>query len=255
MAQKITNPDRQVAYMAYINRENSFRHHYYDEEMKQYEMMKAGDPEAVRESNRMMTSGLNGHLSDDPVRNMKYLFVANITIATRFAIEGGLDSETAYNISDLYIGKMDLCRTVDEVLEVHYEMFSYFAKQMAGLQKKSVFSKPIVQCIEYIDLNLHTSIKTAELAGYVNLNQSYLSTLFKKEMDLSISDYILKRRIDTAKNMLRYSDYPAAQISEILAFSSQSHFIRCFKKLTGMTPNEYKKLHYRESFQAAAEKD
>lgn len=253
MSQKITSPDRQVAYMAYINREKSFRHHYYDEEMKQYEMMKAGDPGAAQESRRMMTSGLNGHLSDDPVRNVKYLFVANITIATRFAIEGGLDSETAYNISDLYINKMDLCHTVEEVLDIHYEMFTYFSKQMANLQKKSVFSKPVIQCMEYIDLNLHTSIKASELAQYVNLNQSYLSTLFKKETDLSISDYILKRRIDTAKNMLRYSEYSAAEISEILAFSSQSHFIRCFKKLTGMTPNEYRKLHYRKSFQAAYE--
>lgn len=165
-----------------------------------------------------MPKMLNGHLSDDSLRNVKYLFVANITIATRFAIEGGLDSEIAYNISDLYINKMDLCQTVDEVLEVHREMFAYFTKQM-----------------------------------YVDLNQSYLSTLFKKEMNISISDYILKRRIDTAKNMLRYSEYPAAQISEILAFSSQSHFIRCFKKLTGTTPNEYRKLHYYENFEASFE--
>lgn len=251
MAEKITNLDKQITCMAYIHRENNFRHHYYDEEMKQYEMMKAGNPDTVTESARMMSSGLNGHLSDNPVRNIKYLFVANITLATRFAIEGGLDSETAYNISDLYINKMDALQSVEEVLELHRDMFSYFTKQMANLKKQCVFSKPVIQCLDYIDLNLHTHIKIDELAGYVNLNTSYLSTLFKKEMGIPISDYILKRRIDTAKNMLRYSEYPASQISEILAFSSQSHFIRCFKKETGMTPREYQKLHYRENLQAA----
>ena len=46
---RIADPDRQVAYLAYLNRENEFQHHGYDEEMKQYLMMQGGDPEAVEE--------------------------------------------------------------------------------------------------------------------------------------------------------------------------------------------------------------
>ena len=68
-----------------------------------------------------------------------------------------------------------------------------------------------------------------------------------------VSEYVLNRRIDTAKNMLLYSEYSASQISEILTFSSQSHFIRVFKKKEGMTPREYKVLHDRDSLRAAAE--
>ena len=44
---RIPDPDRQVAYLAYINRENEFQHHGYSEEMKQYRMMQAGDSRAV----------------------------------------------------------------------------------------------------------------------------------------------------------------------------------------------------------------
>lgn len=252
MSKKLSSTDRQLAYMAFINRENNKRHHYYDEDMKQYVLMAEGDPSAVEESARMMTSNLNGHLSDDPVRNIKYLFIANITIATRFSIEGGLDSETAYNISDLYIRKMDLCGTVEEVLDMHREMFAYFTSRMANLKKESVFSRPVVQCLDYIDMHMHMPIRVPELAEYVKLNPSYLSVLFKKEMGLPISDYIMKRRIDTAKNMLLYSEYQAAQISEILAFSSQSHFIRCFKKQVKMTPNEYQKMYYRKAIFSAS---
>ena len=107
MSKKIPDPDRQVAYLAYINRENDFRHHGYAEEMKQYQLMQTGDPEAVEESQRMMRRMFPVGLSTDPVRNVKYLFIANITLHTRFAIEGGLDGETAYNTSDMYIRKMD----------------------------------------------------------------------------------------------------------------------------------------------------
>lgn len=251
MPEQKNSTEKQLAYRAFINRENNVRHFRYDEDMKQYELMKAGDPSAVAESERMMRSGMNGRLSDDPVRNVKYLFIACVTITTRFAIEGGMDSETAYNASDLFINKMDLCRDVEEVMAVHHDMFSFFTKWMSTVKKKTVFSKPVVQCMEYIDLHLHLPVRVAELAGHVGLNPSYLSVLFKKETGLPISDYILERRVDTAKNMLRYSAYSASEISAILAFSSQSHFIRCFKKIVGVTPNDYRRYHYRESIRAA----
>lgn len=251
MTAKLSETDRQVAYTAYINRENNYRHHYYDEEMKQYELLKAGNMAGVEESTRMMTRNFTVKLSDDPVRNVKYLFVACVTLATRFAIEGGLESETAYNISDIYIKRMDECGNVDEVMELHREMFSYFTRRMAELRKQRVYSKPVLQCMDHIERSLHLRIMTQELADYVGLNRNYLSTLFRKETGSTISEYIMQRRVDTAKNMLRYSSYSAAQIGSILAFSSQSHFIRCFKKLTGMTPNEYQKRHFRESINAA----
>ena len=70
---KIPHPDRLVAYMAYINRENNFQHHGYAEEMKQYQLMQSGDPAAVEEGQRMMRRMLPVGLSTDPVRNVKYL--------------------------------------------------------------------------------------------------------------------------------------------------------------------------------------
>lgn len=251
MGKKIPYPDKQVAYLAYINRENGFQHHGYAEEMKQYQLMQAGDPEAVEESQRMMRRMFPVGLSADPVRNVKYLFIANITLHTRFAIEGGLDGETAYNASDMYIRKMDLCPSVDEVMELHREMTAYFTNKMANLRKEKVVSKPVIQCINYIEAHLHTSIRIRDLADHVSLNPTYLATVFKKETGHTITDYILRRRIDTACNMLRYSEYSASQISEILAFSSQSYFIRCFRQIKGMTPHEYVQRHSEENIDAA----
>lgn len=238
--------------MALVNLENNKRHYYYEEEMKQYELLKAGNMAAVAESTRMITSCRTGHLSDDPVRNSKYLFVASTTIATRFSIEGGLDSETSYNISDLYISKMDLCGTSEAVMELHREMIACFIRHMANLKKEAVFSKPVVRCMDYIDLHLRMPVRITDLARHVNLNRNYLSGLFAKETGIPVSGYIMRRRIDTARNMLRYSVYSSAQIGEILAFSSQSHFIRCFKKLEGMTPGEYRRMQFRQNILEAA---
>lgn len=248
---KIPNPEKQLAYLAYINRENDFRHHGYDEEMKQYLMMQNGDPGAVEESQRMMRRDTATGLSADPLRNLQYLFVANITLSTRFAIEGGLDGETAYNASDMYIRKLDLCRTEEEVLELHREMFGFFTAKMAAVKKENSYTRAVTESIDYIESNLHTPLRIDQVAEHVSLSPGYFSVLFHRETGTAFSDYVLRRRIETAQNMLRYSDYSSTEISEILAFSSQSYFIRCFRNAVGMTPSEYRRRYYAKGMKAA----
>ena len=254
---KIPNPERQLAYLAYVNRENEFQHHGYNEEIRQYLMMQSGDPGAVAESQRMMRQAEPAALSADPLRNMQYLFVANITLATRFAIEGGLDTETAYNASDMYIRKLDQCRTADEVMELHREMFSFFTSKMAAQKKESGYTRAVAKSIEYLDCNLHTPLRIDEVAEHVGLSAGYSSELFHRETGLAFSDYVMRQRIETAGNMLRYSDYSSTEISEILAFSSQSYFIRCFRKVYGMTPSEYRRKSFGKGMRTAgkAEED
>ena len=248
---KIPDPERQLAYLAYVNRENEFQHHGYDEEMKQYLMMQGGDPEAVEESRRMMLRDTATALSSDPLRNLQYLFVACITLTTRFAIEGGLDGETAYNASDMYIRKLDLCRTEEEVMDLHREMFGFFTAKMASRKKETAYTRAVAESIDYIESNLHMPLRIDEVAEHVNLSAGYFSVLFHRETGMAFSDYVLQRRIETAQNMLRYSDYTSTEISEILAFSSQSYFIRCFRKRVGMTPSAYRRRHYAKGIRAA----
>ena len=255
---KIPDPERQLAYLEYINRENDFRHHGYGEEMKQYLMIQNGIPEAVEESQRMMRKTLPVGLSADPLRNAQYLFVASVALVTRFAIEGGLDSETAYNASDMYIRKLDQCLTPEEVLELHREMTGFFTARMAAVKKETVYPRAVTEGIGVIESNLHRPVRMEEVAEQVNLSPGYFSVLFRKETGETFTDYVLRRRVETAENMLRYSDYSSTEISEILAFSSQSYFIRCFRKICGMTPSEYRRKYYAKGMRPAgktAEKD
>ncbi len=247
MANK-TVTEKQLLYMEFLNRENDFQHFYYDQEMLQYELLRVGNPRAVEEGNRLFCSDMNGHLSDDPLRHYQYLFVAAITLATRFAIQGGMNAEKAYNASDLYINKADCCRTVEEIKELHKDMFAFFTRRVAEAKKENVFSQPVIRCMDYVYHHLYETIRVTDLAEHVELNSHYLSALFKKETGVSISDYITSRRVEAAQNMLKYSDYSYADIASYLAFSSQSHFIRVFKARTGYTPKEYRKLFFRVSF-------
>ncbi|MCM1135793.1 MAG: helix-turn-helix domain-containing protein [Clostridium sp.] len=247
--------EKQLRYLEYANRENGVRHHTYHEEMLQYQLLKNGDERAIEESMRMWDTNLPGHITDDPVRNMRYLCIASITLATRFAIEGGMDDETAYNASDLYVQKIDLCRTTAEMRAVHKDMFTFFTHKTANSKKEAVFSRPIIQCLDFIHYHLHEKITVSMLAEYTDLSLSYLSALFAKEVGVPISEYILKKRIETAKNMLKFSDFSFAEISATLAFSSQSHFTKVFKEKEGITPKQYKDKYFqRGSLESAMEK-
>lgn len=232
--------EKKLRYMEYVSRETGWRHHTHAEDMYQYELLQAGDMRAVEESSNRFNSADTGHLSDDPVRNIRYLFITAVTLACRAAIGGGMDTERAYNISDLYIQKADVLTTQEEIRNLHTDMITFYTKEMAQLDKKRVYSKPVILCMDYIYNHLHEPIRIQDLADYVNLSSSYLSTLFKKEAGCSVSEYILSKKMEAARNMLKFSDYSFAEIGAVLAFSSQSHFGRIFKKETGYTPKEYR---------------
>ena len=92
-----------LARLTFEHREEEFHHHTYDEDLYQYELIRRGDMKALEEGKRMFEGATTGSLSDDPLTNYRYLFVASITLACRFCIEGGMMHETAFRLSDLYI--------------------------------------------------------------------------------------------------------------------------------------------------------
>ena len=236
--------DQRVALLQLINSENSFRHHGYSKEMLQYEYIRNGDMRAIEEAERMIHSDDMGHLSDDPVKNLLYLCICNITLVTRFAIEGGMEPEKAYNASDLYIQRYDKAHSKEEIYALHREMIRYFAESVASAKKREIMSKPVSDCIKYISGHLHERITCTELAGTVGLNSSYLSVLFKREVGMNITEYVMMRRVEAAESLLKQTDYSLNEISDFLSFSNYSHFARTFRKFRGESPREYRKRCY-----------
>ena len=240
---------KRLMHTAFLQREHDIYHHTYEEELLQYEYIRNGDMKSVGESKRMFRTGIAGKLSDDPIRDKKYLFVASITLVTRFCIEGGMQEEEAYNLSDLYIQQMDHCSSVPEIYELHTIMITDFTERMAYLRQKGNSSKAIKRSMDYIYYHLHEKLTLADVAKAVSLTPNYLAALFRKEKGMTVQNYIRMRRIEAARNMLLYSDYTLTEIGEFLAFSSPSHFIKTFKDTMGCTPREYQQKNFRRHWQ------
>lgn len=225
-------------------RENDTIHSPYGKELAFYSAVQSGDWKKVLLSMSALNSQGMGQLSSHPIRNLQYHLIVSIALITRFCIEGGLDQETAYSLSDLFIQKADKCTNEKEITELHQTMIFEYTQKMSMLSKNIAMSKPIVLCLDYISKNFDNMITLEEIAKYVGLNQTYLSTLFKKEMGITIIQYIQQEKVKAAMNMLKYSDYSYADIGNYLAFSSQSYFISVFRKYTGFTPKQYRNKYY-----------
>lgn len=243
--ERVTNKD--VRNLLYQNSELGFAHTPHMVDMLQYEYLKDGNLAAVEASAQVFHAEMQGHLSDDPLRNLKYLFIINTGLASRYAVEGGLELEKAYAISDLYIQKVDKLTTLDEVYVLQKEMIAHYTAQVALSKKQKLYSKPIIQSIEYIQSHITEPIKLKDMAAYVGLNTNYLSTLFKKETMQTPASYIMLRKVEIAINMLKHSEESYSQIASSLAFSSQSHFTKVFREHTGYTPRKYRMLFYKQS--------
>ncbi|MCI5493411.1 MAG: AraC family transcriptional regulator [Lachnospiraceae bacterium] len=231
--------------------ELSRSHRPMEEEYNFYQAVRCGDMDFVRKNCRegdfANPDGM-GILSHNKLTNIKYHFVITVALVTRLCVEGGMELEQAYRLSDFYILKLDSCSTVKEVCELHDNMALDFTGKMLLLQKNAILSKSILQCTEYIYNHIQERITVTDLAEYVNLSDSYLSRLFKKEIGISISDYIREKKIEKAQNLLKYSDFTYIEIANYLAFSSQSHFIQTFEKQVGMTPKKYRDKNYHSTW-------
>jgi AraC family transcriptional regulator len=242
------NTERKLLHTEFLQRENELHHKLYGTEITFFEAVKAGNIKQVRECMSPLDDRELGALSANPLRNIRYHLIITIAFITRFCIEGDMPTETAYNLSDLYIQKADLCASKAELSALHKKMIFDFTKRMSLLKKKNVHSRPISMCLDQIHASLHNPISIESLAARVNLNPTYLSTLFKKEMGVTINAYIRSKRIEVAKNMLRFSEYSSVDIGNYLAFNSHSYFIHVFKRETGLTPKEFREKSFRSSW-------
>lgn len=212
------------------------------------EIVKAGDVEAMK--NMMSGDGPEisdiGEFSTDNHKQMEYMVVTILALLTRAAVEGGMNPEEAYILGDVYIRKIEQCSNNTAALTMlgTKAQFEFTEKVKEAKEKKSQFIY-VDKCKDYIAKNLRKNIKVSDIAPALGISKTYLTHKFTEVEGISIQQYILKERCEHAANLLRYSDYPIAVISEYFCFASQSHFGSSFKKQFGMTPREYRALYGR----------
>lgn len=130
-----------------------------------------------------------------------------------------------------------ICQAYMEILILRLMRSTSFA--VTGASPK--VSHQCATIRHYIDTHYKENLTLDLLADYAHVNKYYLAHAFKEEYGLSPINYLISRRIEESKYLLRETDMSLSQIARILGFSSPSYFSQSFRRVEGMAPMEYRK--------------
>ncbi len=226
--------------MEFWERENKKSHTSYETEILLFSCIMHGDTERLGSCfEKLMQDGVvTGKLSENSLRQVKYWAVSCITIGTRYAIQGGLPEMEAFNLSDSYIRNIDMIDNEKEILDYLVKVSFNLTEKIKSIKTQHNYPAPIRKCVSFIDKNLHSKITLDELSEISGLSKDYLSQLFKKTTGVTVTEYITKKRLSSARQLLD-RDVSISDTAYALGFCSESYFISCFKKKYGITPKEY----------------
>lgn len=161
------------------------------------------------------------HLQDDNAQNVKHLMWLIAHEYNHFTAGSGIIIEHAM---------LDLFIIITRLYEYHMHKATPTVSRNAEID----------ELMKYIRSNFGCKLTLDFLAEHIHLSREYLSRSFKQYTGKTISGYLLEIRISRAKQMLCTSSHSVADISVYCGYPSVSNFQRVFKKVTGMSPGEYR---------------
>lgn len=224
----------------FSQRESGIAHTPYSREVAFYTCVKNGDVEGVKSgmASFMGDALVVGRMSDDNLRQTKYFAVSCITLATRYAVEGGLMESEAYNLSDKYIQHIDKMDAPEEITTFLVEKAIEITYLVSKHRQRLEYPVYIRKAIKYINAHLHEKLAGEDIANECGVSVDYLSQKFKECIGQSLHKYVLLQKLEASKSLL-LSGMPYGEIGYYFGFCSQTHYIRCFEKAFGMTPRAF----------------
>ncbi|MCM1532384.1 MAG: helix-turn-helix domain-containing protein [Ruminococcus flavefaciens] len=238
---KIADKQTENAYKA---KEEIIRHGTYYFEQQMLDLVKQGNVGKLHDflNETMRIEKLQeGKLSDDPIRQAKNLFIGSVTMIGKVgAIKGGLDIEQTYQLIDTYIQECEKLFSLDSIKSLQYNMLIDFTKRVAENKIPEGISEDIFACIQFINNHTNDNIGIDDVAAHIKKSRAYVTSKFKKELGVTINEYIINQKLIEAKNLLKHTNKSLTEITYYLCFSSQSYFLNLFKKKYGITPQKYR---------------
>lgn len=148
--------------------------------------------------------------------------------------EGDIQAMKKYILSDLVTDAFKLKELLYRTLN------AFFEKHEIHL-KGTHYSLPVASAISYIQTHLSARLKVSDVAANSFTSVSTLTHKFKKETQMTIGDFIDNSVMYEAELLVRQTDIDISEISNRFEFSDNSYFSRKFRKVYGMSPNEYRK--------------
>ena len=174
------------------------------------------------------------------LRDAQYFLIVFNTQLRMTAQAAGIHPFFVGEIAEKYSFKIDAMTSDKDYSKLMQEMIRGYC-MLINNQNLSQYSGVIRDAIMQIQIGLSEELSLRSIAGHLNINPSYLSALFTKEVGMPLTEYIHKKRIEAS---MQYMNDPSVPIKEIIVrigIYDLNYFSRLFKRYVGMSPTQYRK--------------
>lgn len=139
----------------------------------------------------------------------------------------------------------EICQDLLEIILLRLRRREDFS--LSGIPSGPRSSRNCDLVRRYIDNHFKENLTLDQLARMVHISKYHLSHTFREEFHISPISYLIARRIQESRFLLRETDHSISQIAQILGFSSLSYFSQSFRRLEGISPIEFRRHHHKKS--------
>jgi len=150
------------------------------------------------------------------------------------------DANKMFMLGDHFVSDMNGIANQEELTFTMNELLDNIME--CRLPMGSECNRMIARAMDFIGKHFSEEISLQTIAEEVSLNPSYFSRVFKQATGNTFKEYLTKVRVEEAKRLLKYTDYPLLDIAIAVGYDSQSYFTQIFKKETGLSPNKYRSV-------------
>ena len=139
----------------------------------------------------------------------------------------------------------DMCQRILEILLIQVQRFANVktCTSLPAAEKQHSTNRNCALIRQYIDEHFSEPITLDTLAQMVHINKYHLVRTFQKEYGITPINYLIERRLEESRFMLKNTNYSASQIVSLLGFSSSSYFSQCFRRKEHMSPSQYREMY------------
>ena len=226
---------------------SSQQHHgIWASEQEFLRLFKDGNPDYSKalQNSSHLSSGVK-HNPKSSLRAAKNNAFVFLTLISRAAIEGGVSPNVAYDLCDFYGQRIEDSVSLDDNGTVIEEMQTVYFQKVCEAKHTDGISPIVKNCCDYIGVHINEKLSIGDLAERAGYSEYYFSRKFKQEMGCTITEYIMREKIERAKVLLSTTNMRILDISIELSFNSRSYFSDSFQKIAGIAPGEYRKQNIR----------
>lgn len=174
-----------------------------------------------------------------PLRDMKNYFVVFNTLLRKAAEFGHVHPLYIDQLSSTLAKEIEAAQSPEALSVLGPKMVRHYCRLVREFSQKG-HSHLISKLLILVEADLTADLSLSALARRLNVNSSYLSALFKKEVGSTLTEYVGKRRVNYAMLLLETTSLQIQTIAQQCGIPDVNYFTRTFKKYAGVTPKEYR---------------